>query len=344
MLPRERVLAALSHQKPDRTPADFWAEPPAWKRLLDYTGHDAPEKLLRQLQVDLRHLEVPGPPEISLPGGICQNFWGERYLYRPTDWGPMREDLPGALAGARCAEDLDRFPWPSPDGFDYSRLAADCDRHENYALLYGFADIWQRPGLVRGWENWFSDLVEHPDWVHALCSRFTRFYQEDYTRAAEASGGRIDLYLVISDLGHQAGPLISPRMFQEFVAPYLRSLCDTIHGLGARVLFHSCGNIGAFLPALEKLGVDLLDPIQPLSPALQPEALHAEFGGRLAFHGGVDMQRLLPFGSAEEVRSTVAGYCRVLGESGGYILAPGHLFQPEVPPENVLAFYDPDLR
>jgi len=86
--------------------------------------------------------------------------------------------------------------------------------------MYGFADVWERPALVRGWEEWFTDLVERPEWVHYLCRRFTDFYREDYTRAAEISRGRIDMYFLITDLAGQRGPLISPAMFLEFVAPY----------------------------------------------------------------------------------------------------------------------------
>lgn len=344
MTPRERVLAALCHQQPDRTPADFWAEPPTLNRLHAYLGHGDRERLLRQLEVDVRHLHLPMPADTAIGGGIWQNYWGERFIYRNTPWGPMREDLPGALADASALSDLQAFPWPTPDGLDYSGLAAQCQALDEYALLYGFADIWQRPGLVRGWENWFIDHVERPAWVHWLCRRFTDFYQEDYTRAAQATAGRIDLYLVLSDLGHQTAPLISAAMFSEFVAPYIRELVATIHDLGGKALFHSCGNMEGFIPALIDLGVDVLDPIQPVSPELQPEPLKAAYGDRLCFHGGLDMQHLLPCGSVGEVQEQVVRYCRCLGAGGGYILGPAHLFQPEVPPETILAFYDVGLR
>jgi uroporphyrinogen decarboxylase len=193
---------------------------------------------------------------------------------------------------------------------------------------------------VRGWENWFLDMIERPEWAHYLSRRFTDFYLEDYTRAAEVSGGRIDLYLLISDLGTQRGPLISRALFREFVAPYLGEMIDRIHGLGARVLFHSCGCIAAFIPDLIALGVDILDPIQPAGPEMAPERLKREFGDRLCFHGGIDMQGVLPHGSPDDVRNEVRRYCGIMGEGGGYILAPAHLFQPDVPPENIVAFYE----
>jgi len=251
----------------------------------------------------------------------------------------MREDVPGALATARSLAEIEAFPWPHPDGVDRSGLRTQCRTHEQHALLYGFADVWQRPALVRGWEGFFLDLVERPDWVHFLCRKFTDFYVEDYTRAAELTAGRIDLYLLISDLGSQRGPLISLPMFREFVAPYVREMITCIHGLGGRVLFHSCGLVRAFIPELIRLGVDVLDPIQPVGPAMAPESLKAAFGGQVAFHGGIDMQRLLPRGTPAEVAAEARRYREVLGQGGGYILGPAHLFQPDVPPENILAMY-----
>ena len=339
MIPRERVLAALRHEQPDRTPRDFWAEPPAWNRLFAHVGHTNKDKLLDTLGVDVRHLEAPTPPDRELPGGIFQNFWGEQFIYKPTPWGPMREDVKGALANAGSLAELEAFAWPSPDCLDRSRLTAQCRRYEQHALLYGFADIWQRPALVRGWEEMFLDMAEQPDWVHFLCRKFTDFYREDYTRAAEITGGRIDLYLVISDLGCQTGPLISPTMFREFVAPYLKEMTDCIHGLGGRALYHSCGTIWPFIPDLIACGVDVLDPIQPTCPEMQPESLKRAFGDRLCFHGGIDMQNLLPKATPSEVEAAVCRYCDVLGAGGGYIVGPAHLFQPDVPPENVMAVY-----
>ena len=185
----------------------------------------------------------------------------------------------------------------------------------------------------------FVDMVERPDWVHFLGRKFTNFYLEDYTRAAEITDGRIDLYLLISDLGSQRGPLISKSMFEQFVAPYLKEMIDRIHALRGRVLFHSCGAINAFIPRLIELGVDVLDPIQPVGPDMQPEKLKVAYGRQLSFHGGIDVQHLLPHGTPEQVTAEARRYGELLGAGGGYILGPAHLFQPDVPPENILAVY-----
>jgi uroporphyrinogen decarboxylase len=339
MTSRERVLTALAHQQPDRTPRDFWAEPPALNRLFQHLGHTDHDSLLDDLGIDIAHLESPPTPERPLGNGIYQNFWGERFVYQTTPWGPMREDVPGALADAASFAELEAFEWPSPDCIDRSLLPEQCRRHDRRALLYGFADVWQRPALVRGWEGMFVDMAERPDWVHFLCRKFTDFYLEDYTRAAEITNGRIDLFLLISDLGSQRGPLISSSMFGRFVAPYVKEMIDRIHALRGRVLFHSCGAIASFIPRLIELGVDVLDPIQPVGPEMQPAALKAAYGPHISFHGGIDTQHLLPHGAPEEVTAEARRYCELLGANGGYILGPAHFFQPDVPPENILAVY-----
>jgi uroporphyrinogen decarboxylase len=105
------------------------------------------------------------------------------------------------------------------------------------------------------------------------------------------------------------------------------------------VLFHSCGAIATFISELTGLGIDILDPIQPVCPDMSPERLKAGYGGQLSFHGGIDMQNLLPKGTPEQVAAEARRRWEALGKNGGYVLAPAHLFQPDVPPENVLAVY-----
>ena len=340
LTPRERVHMAMAHQRPDRPPRDFWAEKPAWNRLLKHLGHRDEQRVLRGLGIDLRHLNAVEPPEREVSPGVFQNFWGERYVYDDTPWGPMRQDLPGALSSAKDLSQVESFAWPRGEDLDYSGLPELCREFEPYALVYGAADIWQRAALVRGWEAMFLDMAERPQWVEYITGVFTDFYIADYTRAAEVTNGRVDLFLIYSDLGSQHGPLMSPAMFRRFVAPNLRRMCETVHALGAKVLFHSCGDVRLFIDDLIDLGVDVLDPIQPVSEGMSPESLAEAYRGRITFHGGIDMQNLLPRGTRAEIRAAVDRYCDVLGRDGGYILSPTHFFQPDVPPRNVLAVYE----
>ena len=143
------------------------------------------------------------------------------------------------------------------------------------------------------------------------------------------------------DYADQRGVIFGLDRFRTMFKPRWKRIFDRIHNLAphVHVFFHSCGSVRPLIPDFIEIGVDILDPIQPVGPEMAPERLKADFGGRLCFHGGMDMQRLLPSGTREQVRAEARRYCATLGAGGGYILAPAHLFQPDVPPENILAVY-----
>jgi len=335
----ERTMAALNGEKTDRPPFDFWAEEPTLNRLFAYLGHRDLEKFLDEMQVDIRAFNAIQPANKRLENGVFENMWGERFVYRETEWGPIREDTYGALYYAESLDELKAFAWPDNDVHDYSNLREQCReaRDKKLAVRYGFGDIWQRPSLVRGLENHLADMITNPDWVHYLSRVFTDFYIEDYKRAWEASGGNIDIFLVVTDLGTQRGPLISIKMFNEFVAPYLAEIAGAIHKFGAKFMFHSCGNIAQFIPSMIACGVDILNPIQPTgTEEMTPESLR-QYSGRICFHGGMDVQRLLPFGNADDIKREAKRYFEAFGT--GYVLCPAHLFQPDTPAENIIALY-----
>ena len=339
MTGKERLYCALENKPLQRPPFDFWSEEVTKERLYSYLGHRDLNGFLDELGVDIREVDAITPGEKSLGDGIYQNMWGERYVYRSLEYGKMRDDIPGALSNVKSIDEMKEFAWPKNDDIDYSTLRRDCDAiaAKGWAIRYGQADVWQRPVLVRGLENALIDMYDNPEWMHYLSDLFTEFYVEEYRRAWEISGGQIDLFTIYSDLGSQKGPLISLTMFQEFVAPYLKRLVDAIHNLGGRAFFHSCGDISMFIPELIKIGVDVLDPIQPVVVAMQPEAL-AKYKGSICFHGGMDVQKLLPHGTPAEIKTQARRYFATLGPN--YILAPTHFFQPDIPPENIIAVYE----
>ena len=334
----ERVMATLNREKTDRPPFDFWAEDPTLNRLFAHIGHNDLEKFLDDMKVDMRSFNAIAPDNKNLGGGFFENMWGERFVYKETGWGLMREDTYGALYHAGSLDEITAYPWPHNDMMDYGRLKEQClmARDKKLAIRYGFGDIWQRPSLVRGMENHLADMLVNPDWVHYMSRVFTDFYIEDYTRAWETSAGNIDIFLVVSDLGAQRGPLVSVGMFNEFVAPYLTEIGGVIHKFGAKFMFHSCGDIAAFIPSIIKCGVDILNPIQPVGENMTPGSLK-KFIDKICFHGGMDVQQLLPSGSPDEIKREARRYFETFGT--GYIVCPAHLFQPDTPAENIIALY-----
>lgn len=343
MTSRDRVLAAINHEQPDRVPVDMWAEPHVWSRLSKDLGVAGEGEVRDRLNVDVRYVSPTYPPDVE-ENGIRQNMWGERWSKANTPWGEDWEHIDGALSGISSLEEIKAFPWPSCDDVDYSTLATQCERHEGYAIAYGNADIFERPALVRGLENMLCDTALNPAWVEYLTKLFLDFFVEDFVRTMEATGGKIDIYFALTDLGTQSGLLQSMDTFRRFIAPSIRALADLVHRHGVKFMFHSCGAVREAIPELIELGVDILNPIQPAAAGMEPEGLKRDFGDRICFHGGIDIQYLLPLESAEEVRREVRHRAGILGRDGGYILAPSHNLQQDISTENILAMYDLALR
>ena len=340
---RERVLAAINHQTPDRVPADIWAEAEVWDRLIRDLGVNSAEEVRRRLGIDIRYVSPIYPPDVE-QDGIRQNMWGERWAKANTPWGENWEHIDGALAGVSSLAEIEAFPWPTCDQVDHSTLAEQCDQYDGYAIAFGNADVFERPALVRGLENMLCDTALHPEWVEYLTKVFLDFFIEDFKRSMEATGGRIDIYYAMTDLGTQSGLLQSMDTFRRFIAPSIRTLADLVRSHGVKFMFHSCGAVRQAIPSLIELGVDILNPIQPAAEGMEPQGLKHDFGKELCFHGGIDIQYLLPLESADAVRQEVRRRVGILGDGGGYILAPSHNLQQDIPTENILAMYDLSLR
>jgi uroporphyrinogen decarboxylase len=150
---------------------------------------------------------------------------------------------------------------------------------------------------------------------------------------------------VTDDLGSQTGPMIGMNIYREFYAPQHKRFIDLCHEFGIKVFHHDDGSCREFLPLLVGMGIDILNPVQWACPGMDMRELKAEFGKRICFHGGVENQRIIPFGTPDEVRAEVRHCMDALAADGtGYILAPCHNIQGNVPVENILALYDEAWR
>ena len=150
---------------------------------------------------------------------------------------------------------------------------------------------------------------------------------------------------VTDDYGMQNSPIMRPATFREFYKPHLKRFCDLGRQFGCKVFHHDDGAIREFIPDLIECGIDILNPIQWPCPGMEQKGLKRDFGPRLCFHGGIDNQRIMPFGTAQEVRAEVRHNIDALAADGtGYILAPCHNIQANTPLENILAMYDEAWR
>ncbi len=339
-------MAAVALTQPDRAPADYKAEPEVNEWMMERLRASTYDELLQKLEIDVRRIEprYVGPPDKILGDGVTEDYWGIRSKRLRASHGTYDQHVPTAIWDAETIAELEQHNWPTPDIFDYSVMAEQCDRYPEHAIMFEGSDLFTRPSILRGMENLMLDMAMRPELAHYIFEKFTAFYCEDLTRALEATNGRFQLYCEWSDYGTQNALLMSVPMWREFVAPYLRRLIDICHSGGVEFMLHSCGAIREIIPDIIALDVDILDPIQVMATGMDPAGLKNDFGRDICFHGGIDTQSTLPFGSADDVRNEVLDRVATLGSGGGYIIAPSHNIQPDTPLDNVIAMYEPALR
>jgi uroporphyrinogen decarboxylase len=189
-------------------------------------------------------------------------------------------------------------------------------------------------------EQAFEDLILNQAVLEAALERIHWIHEAIIRHTLDEAADLIDFIYVAEDLGNQQSLLMSPQSFRRFLKPRLARMIELVHSYGVKVFHHDDGAIRPLLPDLIEIGIDVLNPIQWRCRGMDREALARDFGASLVFHGAVDNQRTLPFGTPEEVRREVEDNIRIFRNCKGYIVAPCHNIQANTPTENILAMYD----
>jgi uroporphyrinogen decarboxylase len=245
------------------------------------------------------------------------------------------------LAAYTSVEEIERhYRWPEPDWYDYSHIPRQIIGKEAYPIRGGGSEPFLIYKNLRGQEQALMDLVLYPEIVHYCLDRLFDLAYENTRRIYEQIPGQVMISYVAEDMGSQDGLLFSPAAIHEFLLPRMKRMIDLVHEAGAFVFHHSDGAIRPIIPDMIEAGIDILNPIQWRCRGMEREALKRDFGPQVVFHGGVDNQHTLAFGSVTEVQQEVEENLRTLGKGGGYILAPCHNIQAVSPPENVVGMYE----
>lgn len=338
LTPRERWLAALQRQPTDRTPTDYWATPEFDRQLVTALGCRDRWEALQRLGVDFAfgvwHQYV-GPPLAK----DCDEF-GCRHRTVTYGSGAYAEVITHPLAGFRSVAEIEAaYTFPSPDWYSYAHLPEAIRRFPQHPLRGGGSEPFLTYCNLRGQEQAMIDLVENPEIVEYCLGRLFDLAYETTRRIYETIPGKVLLTYIAEDMGAQTDLLFSPRHIRRFLFPGMKRMIDLAHAAGAYVFHHNDGNITRILPELVELGIDILNPIQWRAVGMHRQYLKQTYGSRIVFHGAMDNQHTLPFGTVDEVRAEVRENIAILGAGGGYILAPCHNIQPNTPVENVLAMY-----
>lgn len=339
MTPKERWLAVLTRGTPDRLPMDYWATPEATRSLMQHLGTGTEREMCNRLHID--YLVTVGPRYAGPPLRRDTDMYGVRHRDVNYGTGVYSESANHPLASYDTVEEIEAaYTWPSADWFDYTVIPQQVRGQEDHAVRGGGSEPFLTYCTLRGLEQAYVDLVVNPEIVHYCLDKLFDFAYENTTRIYEAIPGRVNVSYVAEDMGSQTSLLFSPKQIRTFLIPRMKRMIDLAHSAGAYVFFHSDGAVRKIIPDMIAAGIDVLNPIQWRCAGMEREGLKRDFGQDIVFHGGVDNQQTLPFGTVDEVREEVITNIDILGKGGGYILAPCHNIQANTAPENTVAMYE----
>ena len=225
---RERMLAAVHHQPCDRVPTDIWAVPEVWAKLRDHFGEGTdPREMLHIDGIAGVGPKYVGPPLPEMPDGQNVDLWGVRRRRVLYDGGEYYEQCHNPLAEAETIDELERYPWPHADWFDYSEMRSAAEaRRQQQTLMCGYMAPFTYHQYLRGLEASLTDPLVDAEFTHHLLGRLCDFMYTHHRRMFEACEGLLDLTQVTDDYGMQTGPIMSLGTFREFYLPHLRRFTD----------------------------------------------------------------------------------------------------------------------
>jgi uroporphyrinogen decarboxylase len=342
MNPRERVLAALEHQQPDKTPWHLEFTEPALAKLAD---HYSQPRLTNVEFFDEwvgNHFRIVEPRckahfhglEEEVKPGLWRDKWGiiwdTRGLYGEGEWGrPVNCVLPEPTLAHYTVPAL-----PGPEAFEhYSRFA---DENREYFRMAYFVSLYEHAWALRGMENFLIDMVVNPQFVDDLLESITDWNLAFIERSVKYD---IDAFGFGDDLGSQTmGLIMGPDHWRRFFKPRLARMFARVKEGGKYVRLHSDGQVDAIFEDLVEIGLDIYNPFQPeIRDVYQTKR---NYGDRLSFHGGIGIQELLPYGTPLEVKAEVRRLIEEVGANGGYILGPAHAVMADTPLENLVALIE----
>jgi uroporphyrinogen decarboxylase len=375
MTSKERLQMALSHKEPDRIPFDLDGTETsgisiiALKNWLDLHGIQKnslkfsnlicqlglmEEDVLQHFKVDTRCLRTTPPSNFSLniqeegEHSFLTDEWGIRWKM-PIQHGFYYDLDVSPLASFTSLKEVQEYPWPDPrDPSRYEHLQEKAESIEatsqaGIVLERNTGGIFETSWWMRGLENFLMDLAANPSMACAIMDTVLEFKMAYWEKALQKVKDDILVMAEADDLGGQSGLLFSPAMYRKYLKPRHKKLFSYMkkHAPGVKLFYHSCGAMYDLIPDLLEVGVDILNPIQVSAHNMDTKKLKQEFGKDLVFWGGgVDTQKILPYGTEQDVRDEVKRRIDDLAPGGGFVFAAVHCIQRDVPPENIQVMWE----
>jgi uroporphyrinogen decarboxylase len=336
---RERVLAVFEHQLPDRVPCWCGASVEFWEKAKKELNLDD-EGLSLRFRDDFRRVfaEYSGPDfPLQHEGATCRTAFGiEREGY---GYG---QPLTHPLAKATL-EDVEAYLWPDPAWMDVSKIKATAEAYNaQFAIMGGeWSPFWHDAIDLIGMENLYIKMYAEPEVVEAILKHIVDYYFEVTKKTFEVAADAIDIFFIGNDFGSQTGPLMSPDMFDKFMAPHLKRLCDLGHSYGLKTQMHCCGGIYELLPSMINAGIDSVHAVQTTCRGMELDKLKSEFGNKIIFNGAIDSHHILMEMDTDGVKEETRKVLETMMPGGGYIAGASHdTILEETSVENVVAMFD----
>lgn len=359
MTPRERVLQAIQHQEPDYVPYGLHAVPAVWERVCQHYGlrdhHEAMAfignhivKIGSDFNYDPWAADV-GRVELTPSGGPVHTEADREGVLHTDEFGCVwdrRGSLPHPVAyplsdvpGDRLMRALADYQMPDPylaGRFDAAAKLAG--RYRGELFLFGKLGmcLFERAWSIRGMDQLLMDLIERPEFVEGLLDRI--LYEWNLPIIDQQLAIGVDGFYFAEDWGSETSLLFSPRLWRQLIKPRLAIMYQRCQAAGVVVGQHSDGAVGGLFPDLVEIGLQVFNPLSPT--IMNPAEYKAKWGHVLTFYGGIDVERLMPFGTPDEVRREVRSMAETMGRGGGYILQTSHTVLEDVPLANLVAFIE----
>lgn len=370
LFPRERIENAILNNDIDQIPRDlggpvsgiskiayekllsYWKMPIIDTQISDLEQQLAviDEKIMTKLKIDTRHIGLNPPIRESISSmGILQSFtnvFGMEYQkIGTTEYDTLYYEMISYPLAEASLKEVKEFEFPSPveEWFSNCEKTAKKYWEEEYAVVADpmSGGILEQTIWLRGNQKFLSDLYENREIVEELLDRNLANQLEIWESWLNEVGEWVSIAMYGDDYGTQERPLLHPKMWRELVKPRVKKLIQSIkrNFPGVKIQLHSCGSIFEIIPDLIDIGFDVLNPVQP-TRSMDHAALKQRFGSKICFHGGVDIQEVLPRGSLLEVENEVKRVLNTLArDHTGYIFAMAHNILADVPPKNILAAF-----
>jgi uroporphyrinogen decarboxylase len=336
MTSRERWLAVLRRQAPDRLPTDYWTTDEAREKLKRHLGCANDVEIFTRLHIDRKITVEPAYVGPAIPRNADE--FGCRFQDMDYGTGKYRECVFHPLAQYGSVAEIQKdYRWPTIDWFDCAALKGRLEGWETQPVQGGLSEPFLTYADLRGREQSLIDLVLNPELVHYCLDKLYTLSWEKARMLYETFPGVVTHGYVAEDMGSQEDLVYSPAQIREFFIPWMKKMIKLMHEAGVFVFHHSDGAIRKIIPDMIEAGIDVLNPVQWRCKGMDREGLERDFGSRLIFHGAVDNQQTLPFGTVEDVRAEVRETLSIFGT--GWICAPCHNIQAVSPAENVVALY-----